>query len=232
MSPPLRLLSPRSASRALRSLGPSCLRPTSTSHSSHLGPLQHVSRRALHTTPHHAQAHNKFNETAPDQPPPTDFARLDVLGQTPPPATSIDACLPDGFVLGDGTVTISDGSGALLVGGEAFAWRPWDEGTKKLVNGKGQWEIGGGEEGALERAFGVLGVVWPRPDLLILGLGPDMRPLSPAVKKHISSLGIRVEVADTGNAASQYNLLATERGVGEVAAALIPIGWREGEGAK
>lgn len=75
-------------------------------------------------------------------------------------------------------------------------------------------------------------VVGGNTDLLILGLGPEMRPLSPAVRKHISSLGIRVEVADTGNAASQFNLLATERGVDQVAAALIPIGWREGKGAQ
>jgi uncharacterized protein len=69
-------------------------------------------------------------------------------------------------------------------------------------------------------------------DLLILGLGPEMRPISPAVRKHISSLGIRIEIADTGNAASQFNLLATERGVDQVAAALIPIGWKEGVGAQ
>lgn len=83
----------------------------------------------------------------------------------------------------------------------------------------------------MEGAFGVLGAVWPRPDLLILGLGPENRPLSPATRKHIASLGIRVEVLDTRNAANQFNLLATERGVDEVAAALIPIGWKEGVGA-
>lgn len=59
-----------------------------------------------------------------------------------------------------------------------------------------------------------------------------MRPLSPATRKHISSLGLRVEILDTRNAASQFNMLATERGVDEVAAALIPLGWREGIGAK
>lgn len=68
-------------------------------------------------------------------------------------------------------------------------------------------------------------------DLLILGLGPEMRPLSPATRRYLSSLGLRVEVLDTRNAASQFNMLATERGVDDVAAALIPIGWREGIGA-
>jgi hypothetical protein len=58
-----------------------------------------------------------------------------------------------------------------------------------------------------------------------------MRPLSPETRRHINGLGMRVEVLDTRNAAAQFNLLATERGVGDVAAALIPIGWREGIGA-
>lgn len=63
--------------------------------------------------------------------------------------------------------------------------------------------------------------------MLILGLGPSMHPISPETRKHLNSLGIRVELQDTRNAAAQFNLLATERGVGNVAAALIPIGWRE-----
>lgn len=65
-------------------------------------------------------------------------------------------------------------------------------------------------------------------DLLILGLGPEMRPLSPETKRCITALGMRVEILDTRNAASQFNLLATERGVDDVAAALVPIGWQDG----
>jgi Uncharacterized conserved protein len=67
-------------------------------------------------------------------------------------------------------------------------------------------------------------------DLLIIGVGPEIRPLSPATRQAISALGIRVDVLDTRNAASQYNMLATERGVNDVAAALIPIGWKDGIG--
>lgn len=36
---------------------------------------------------------------------------------------------------------------------------------------------------------------------------------------------MRVEIQDTRNASAQFNLLATERGVTEVAAAMIPLGW-------
>ena len=67
-------------------------------------------------------------------------------------------------------------------------------------------------------------------DLLILGLGPSMAPLSSAARKFINGLGIRVDIQDTRNASAQYNLLATERGLNSVAAALIPLGWREGVG--
>ena len=63
-------------------------------------------------------------------------------------------------------------------------------------------------------------------DMLILGLGGSMFPLSPETRRHINSLGIRVDVLDTRNAAAQFNLLATERGVTEIAAAMIPIGWK------
>lgn len=83
---------------------------------------------------------------------------MDVLANTPAPATSVDACAPDGFSLGDGSVEIGGGSGALLVGGEAFVWRPWDEQGKRLFNARGQWEVPDPEG-----AFGVLGAVWPRP---------------------------------------------------------------------
>ncbi len=62
--------------------------------------------------------------------------------------------------------------------------------------------------------------------MLILGLGDTAMPLSPETKRHINALGIRVEIQDTRNAAAQFNLLATERGVEEVAAAMIPTGWK------
>lgn len=116
----------------------------------------------------------------------------------------------------------------LLVNGEAFEWAPWlakggpGEGKEgsRLVNEKGQWECG-------DEGWGLLGLVWPKPDLLILGLGKEMRPISPRTRQYINSLGIRVDIQDTRNAAAQFNLLATERGVQSIAAALIPIGFKD-----
>ena len=88
----------------------------------------------------------------------TDFTAMDVLSTTPPPTTSIDACLSDGFHFGNG-LKITGGSGCLLVGGEAFTWRPWEgraDRRRTMLNGKGQWE-------AQESAWGLLEVVWPKP---------------------------------------------------------------------
>jgi uncharacterized protein len=57
-------------------------------------------------------------------------------------------------------------------------------------------------------------------------------PLAPETRRLVSELGMRIEILDTRNAAAQFNLLATERGVSNVAAALIPIGWKDGVGAE
>ncbi|KAL1384476.1 hypothetical protein HDK64DRAFT_33376 [Phyllosticta capitalensis] len=164
----------------------------------------------------------------------TDFGALDVLASMPPPTTAIDATHPDGFSLNSGIEVA--GAGVLLYGGEAFKWRPWvrdgsDEdggqqdssppNSRTLRDASGMlWECG-------RRAWGVLDVAWPKPDLLIIGTGATIVPISPATRRHINDLGIRLEVADTRNAASQFNLLATERGVNQVAAALVPVGWKE-----
>jgi alkaline phosphatase len=91
----------------------------------------------------------------------TDFAALNVLGNIPAPTTAVDACLDSGFHLDNG-VKITDGDGVLLVGGEAFSWRPWkgNKGGEKsaMVNAKGQFEVD-------EQSWGVLDLVWPRPGM-------------------------------------------------------------------
>ncbi|KAJ5888209.1 hypothetical protein N7495_008250 [Penicillium taxi] len=194
---------------------------TRRNQSSTIRPERMVSR----SQPHKPASHDRGPQSGENTQ--TDFASLDVFSNIPAPSTSIDATLDSGFHLNSG-VRIKNGDGLLLVGGEAFAWRPWktvkgadnDDAAKAgMINAKGQFELG-------EEAWGLLSLVWPRPDLLIIGLGNFMSPLSPETKRHINSLGIRVEIQDTRNAAAQFNLLATERGVNDIAAAMIPIGWK------
>lgn len=196
----------------------------------------HVSARSL------AAPKSKDRGPASKEDTQTDFNALNVLGNMPPPTTAIDACIDDGFALNN-SMRIT-GAGVMLVAGEAFKWRPWvregrKEGTLgagaagdddkgvaspggKLKNKKGQFECD-------KLAWGALDVVWPKPDLLILGTGPSILPLSPETRQALTELGVRVEVQDTRNAAAQYNMLATERGLQQVGAALVPIGWKEGE---
>ncbi|KAF2822723.1 hypothetical protein CC86DRAFT_300802 [Ophiobolus disseminans] len=195
-------------------------------------PCARAPRRCLHTTRSALMQSKppKTRDRGPksDEDTQTDFSMLDVLRNTAAPATSIDACTSDGFALNN-QARIS-GSGILLIGGEAFRWWPWaKEGSLetrgvmagKLLNGKGQWDVRDG-------SWGVLELVHPRPDLLIIGTGPSVIPIAPAVRQYLNGLGLRLEIQDTRNAAAQFNLLATERGVGQVAAALVPIGWKEG----
>lgn len=105
---------------------------------------------AFHTTSHRRNR---------DGPPPTDFAAMDVLGNAPIPSTTVDICMSDGFQLNSGA-KIENGSGVILVGGEAFKWQPWlPRGEHRLLNAKGQWEIP-------NEALGPLSVLWPRPGKL------------------------------------------------------------------
>lgn len=146
-----------------------------------------------------------------------------MLGNMAPPSTAVDACLEDGFALDSGLKVV--GAGVLLVGGEAFQWRPWiseEAAAGRLKNAKGMFEVD-------QSVWGVLDLVWPKPDLLILGTGEKIVPVSPQTRRDIAALGVRIEVQDTRNAAAQFNMLATERGTQQVAAALVPIGWREGK---
>ena len=119
--------------------------------------------RQLHTSLARPSAARK---DVPNQAPPTDFDQLNVLGNTPVPSTAVDVCMADGFQLNSGA-RVLDGNGVILVGGEAFVWRPWlaKEVPLMLVNAKGQWDVPA-------EAFGLLALVWPRP-------GQSSRPLCP-----------------------------------------------------
>lgn len=162
------------------------------------------------------------------------------------PATSIDACTRDGFHLNNGVQT-AGGRGVFLVGGEAFIWAPWNSNNITGTDNAGGTGAGAGwgsatanpgskgfnpfldSRGILtfpSRAFGLLALLYPKPDLLIFGTGRRLWFLSTETRRYLSEeLGMKVDVMDTANAAAAYNLLAMERGTDEVAACLIPEGW-------
>jgi NADH dehydrogenase [ubiquinone] 1 alpha subcomplex assembly factor 3 len=158
----------------------------------------------------------------------TDFSKMDILANAGAvtPANSIDACTPDGFHLNNGQQT-TGGLGLLLLDGEAFVWTPWDNRAGKSAEGFGKLLDKRGILNLPPSSLGVLELVYPKPDLLLIGTGRKLWMLGKETRKYLSeTLGIRVDVMDTGNAAAAYNLLATERGITQVAALMIPDGFR------
>ncbi|EHY56866.1 hypothetical protein ABEF95_001200 [Exophiala dermatitidis] len=159
----------------------------------------------------------------------TDFERMDILANAgaTAPATSIDACIHDGFHLNNGVQT-RGGLGVLLLDGEAFVWAPWKADTA-TPSSNGFDRFLDPRRGILSfppSSLGIFDLVFPKPDLLIIGTGGKLWMLSRETRKFLSEeLGIRVDVMDTANAAAAYNLLATERGVKEVAGLMIPDGF-------
>ncbi|KAK5022884.1 hypothetical protein LTS07_009612 [Exophiala sideris] len=165
----------------------------------------------------------------------TDFSKMDILASAgvAAPATSIDACTHDGFYLNNGTHT-AGGMGILLLDGEAFTWTPWSANTASVAASTGA--AGGGFAALLDKrgiltipvpSLGILGLIYPKPDLLIIGTGRKLWMLNRDTRKYLSEeLGIKVDAMDTANAAAAYNLLATERGTAEVGALMIPDGFR------
>lgn len=111
------------------------------------------SRRLFHTLPS-----RRKDQQPPAQPPPTDFAELNLLGNIPAPSTSVDVCMYDGFALNSG-ITVTGGNGVLLIDGEVVNWRPWEaKGSMNLVNKKGQFELP-------PKAFALFDLLWPRPGM-------------------------------------------------------------------
>lgn len=209
---------------------------------------QHHAARSFSTSrqrlePAAPRARNPYAPTHRDRGPrskedtQTDFGAMDVLGHIAPPATSVDACTSDGFHLDNGVKT-EGGAGILLVGGEAFTWEPWKDPTAEAAQ-RTISSLLDQRKGILsfsKENLGLLELVHPKPDLLIVGTGGRLWMLSKDIRKYINEvLGCRIDVMDTANATSAYNLLGKERGVeggAGVGGLFLPIGWSGMQGRR
>ncbi len=61
----------------------------------------------------------------------------------------------------------------------------------------------------------------PRVELLLMGCGPSIQPLDPALRRALREAGIGIEFMETGAACRTYNILMAEDR--RVAAALIAL---------
>ncbi|KAI5787602.1 hypothetical protein DFH27DRAFT_486760 [Peziza echinospora] len=152
------------------------------------------------------------------------FNELDVLSGLPAPASSVQVVYTDGFRLNNGSLV--QGDGVFLINNVIFRWKallpePPAAGEKAELDLASEKAKTRGLLELNDEVWGLLDVVYPKPDLLIIGTGYRTLLLHPENRKRLQDMGINIDVMDTNNAAAQYNLLATERPGAQIAAALL-----------
>ncbi|KAK8916448.1 hypothetical protein KSP39_PZI022809 [Platanthera zijinensis] len=71
-------------------------------------------------------------------------------------------------------------------------------------------------------SLSIFKILRPIPEILILGCGRHIEPITPELRQFIRSTGMKLEAIDSRNAASTYNIIREEGRM--VAAALLPYG--------
>ncbi|EMD40580.1 hypothetical protein CERSUDRAFT_111176 [Gelatoporia subvermispora B] len=125
-----------------------------------------------------------------------------ILEGGPAPPVSVKTVTPAGVQLDDGLLLPA---ACIFLEGKVFLWDVPQQ----------FWEGWGKEH------FEIFEATVPKPELLLLGTGKKVKMIPPALRLYLSRNGINVEVMDTWNACSTYNLLLEEGR--RVAAALLPL---------
>ncbi|CAG8576336.1 6839_t:CDS:2 [Paraglomus brasilianum] len=110
----------------------------------------------------------------------------------------------DGFLLSTGVRLFGP---VILLNGDVFLWDVPQ--NSKLSD---EWNVD---------FMKIFDVIVPKPELLIIGTGKSIVPIAPKIRQYIHKLGMQIEILDTKNASSTFNVL-TEEGR-RVAAALLPL---------
>jgi len=110
-----------------------------------------------------------------------------------------------------GAIELVDGlvipSACIFLNGRVFLWDVSSENSSLSWNDKERYKI--------------FEVVVPKPEILLLGTGRSAIMPSPSLRAYLNHIGIQIDIMDTRNACSTYNLLAEEGR--RVAAALLPV---------
>ncbi|KAJ3876371.1 NADH dehydrogenase 1 alpha subcomplex assembly factor 3 [Lentinula edodes] len=150
------------------------------------------STRTFHST----SSYSNNGPTAKAQP------FTNILASDVPPPVQVASISPSGIELTDGLIIPG---ACIFLEGKVFLWDP----------PKTFWE------GWKEEHFDVFEVVVPKPEILLLGTGKTIFQPPPYIREHLNKMGIQLDVMDTRNACSTYNLLSEEGR--RVAAALLPL---------
>jgi NADH dehydrogenase [ubiquinone] 1 alpha subcomplex assembly factor 3 len=125
-----------------------------------------------------------------------------ILASEIPPPVQVKSISTAGVLLRDGRLLPS---ACIFLEGEVLLW----DVPPTLWKG---WN---------ESNFEVFDVVVPKPEILLIGTGKSVNPLPAILRQHLNKLGIQVDVMDSWNACTTYNLLSEEGR--RVAAALLPL---------
>jgi len=129
------------------------------------------------------------------------------LSGGPAPAVQVRQVTSAGIELADGLVLPGP---SIFLDGNVFLWN-----TPTHPAGDAKWT------GWSKVHFEVFEVVVPKPEILILGTGKRVLHPPAHIRAYLNGLGIQLDVMDTWNACTTYNLLAEEGRT--VAAALLPM---------
>jgi NADH dehydrogenase [ubiquinone] 1 alpha subcomplex assembly factor 3 len=140
-----------------------------------------------------------------------DRSFTNLLADDSPPAVQVSSISESGIQLADGLVIPG---ACVFLEGKVFLWDMPEINVKSKVKEE-RWR------GWAEERFQLLDVVTPRPEMLLLGTGKTLVQPPPFLRSYLSSLGIQLDVMDTRNACSTYNILIEEGR--RVAAALLPL---------
>ncbi|KAI5993661.1 DUF498-domain-containing protein [Pisolithus albus] len=145
-----------------------------------------------------------------------------ILASEIPPPVQVLSVSKTGIKLAEGLVLRGP---VIFLDGKVFLWDVPNGGFNSVVStaeprsGKGsgmeKWE------GWTNEHWSIFEVVVPKPEILVFGTGARVEFVPPRVRSFITGLGIQLDVMDTRNASSTYNLLAEEGR--RVAAALLPL---------
>ncbi|RDB20158.1 NADH dehydrogenase [ubiquinone] 1 alpha subcomplex assembly factor 3 [Hypsizygus marmoreus] len=140
-----------------------------------------------------------------------DRSFTNILADDNPPPVQVKSITNTGIQLLDGLVIPS---ACIFLQGKVFLWDVpstlWAGWTKEH--------------------FEIFETIIPKPEILLLGTGKTIAQAPPSLRTYLNQLGIQVDVMDTRNACSTYNLLSEEGR--RVAAALLPLSsqsWKKAE---
>ncbi|KAJ3798974.1 NADH dehydrogenase 1 alpha subcomplex assembly factor 3 [Lentinula aff. detonsa] len=125
-----------------------------------------------------------------------------ILASDNPPPVQVASISPSGIELTDGLIIPG---ACIFLEGKVFLWDP----------PRTFWE------GWKEEHFDVFEFVVPKPEILLLGTGKTIFQPPQFIRDHLNKMGTQLDVMDTRNACSTYNLLSEEGR--RVAAALLPL---------